>query len=214
VSKPLTILVTAGPTREAIDPVRFISNRSSGRMGYAIAAAAARRGHTVKLVSGPVALDSPGGVQLQRVVSAADMLAAVEAAIDASDVLVMAAAVADWRPKRTAASKLKKADMDGVLELERTVDILAHIRERKGERLVIGFAAETGDPLPEARRKLEAKGLDAILANDVSQPDAGFEAETNRVTLLTRDGTREDWGLLPKAEIGDRLIRWIETRRG
>jgi phosphopantothenoylcysteine decarboxylase/phosphopantothenate--cysteine ligase len=205
----MKILVTAGPTREAIDPVRFISNRSSGRMGYAVSGAAVRRGHDVRLVSGPVGIEPPVGATVTRVTSAADMLAAVEADLAWCEALVMVAAVADWKPCRFSPGKLKKADMATTLELEPTADILASILPRKGGRCFVGFAAETGDVLAEARRKLHDKGLDLIVANDVSQDDAGFEVETNRVTLVWNGG-HEPLPLMSKADVADRIMAWIE----
>jgi len=210
--RPMRFLVTAGPTREPIDPVRFLSNRSTGKMGFAIAACAARRGHAVTLVAGPVALDTPPGVARVDVVSARDMLAAVEAHLEACDALVMCAAVADWRPKQASAVKLKKRAMAPVLELEPNPDILATIRVRKGNRLFVGFAAETGDPLPEGRRKRADKGLDLLVANDVSQPDAGFAVDTNRVTLLPREGAEQSLPLLTKQEVAARIVDWVEAR--
>lgn len=209
----LNILVTAGPTREPIDPVRFISNRSSGKMGYAVARAAAGRGHRVCLVSGPVALEPPG-VDLVRVETAADMLKVVLDRIDGCEALVMAAAVADWRPAVAATRKLKKAEMPLTLALARTPDILETIRSRKAGRVFVGFAAETGDPLDEARRKLTAKGLDLIVANDVTQPGAGFEADTNQVTLISSDGTTEPLPMMGKDAVAERIIRWIEEKHG
>ncbi|MDX2169964.1 MAG: bifunctional phosphopantothenoylcysteine decarboxylase/phosphopantothenate--cysteine ligase CoaBC, partial [Deltaproteobacteria bacterium] len=166
-----TVLVTAGPNREPIDPVRFISNRSTGRMGYALAAAAWRRGAEVVLVSGPVALPVPHGVRCERVNTAAEMRDAVRREIGAASMLFMAAAVADYRPAKVAAKKLKKTDGPMRLELERTVDILAELRATPDERLTVGFAAETDDVLRNAERKLAAKGLDLIVANDVSRAD-------------------------------------------
>ena len=208
----MKLLVTAGPTREAIDPVRFISNRSTGRMGFAVAAVAAARGHSVTLVAGPVELATPPGVARVDVVSARDMLAAVEAHLPQADALVMCAAVADWRPKAAGDVKLKKRAMAPVLELAPNPDILATILPRKGGRVFVGFAAETGDPLPEARRKLADKGLDLIVANDVSQPDAGFAVETNRVVLVPRDGPALALPLLAKAEVAARILDWVEAR--
>jgi len=205
-------LITAGPTREAIDPVRFLSNRSSGKMGYAMARAAVARDHTVQLISGPVALTAPQGVALTRVNSAADMLAAVRQHLAGCDVLVMAAAVADWRPRTFSKQKMKKAVTSSVLELERTPDILATLRADKGHRLFMGFAAETHEMLGEAQRKLVSKGLDVIVANDVSQTDAGFEVDTNRVTLLAAGGQPEPWPLLSKDEVAERLVQWLEMR--
>lgn len=213
-SEGMRLLVTAGPTREPIDPVRFLSNRSSGRMGYAIAAAAARRGHAVTLISGPVALPAPDGVRVRGVQTAAEMLAAVRAELGACDALVMAAAVADWRPRQVGVQKLKKQAGAPVLELEPTADILLALRPEKGRRLFVGFAAETENLLAEARRKLTAKGLDLIVANDVSQPDAGFEVATNRVTLIPAIGPPDPWPLMPKTEIAERLVEWLAARVG
>ena len=209
----MNILVTAGPTREAIDPVRFLSNRSSGRMGYAIAAAAAQAGHVVRLISGPVALAAPAGVERIDVVSAQEMATAVHAHVPWCEALVMAAAVADWRPVTVSPAKLKKHAGVLTLELERTPDVLASVRPLKGARLYVGFAAETGDPEPEARRKLAAKGLDLIVANDVSQPDAGFEVTTNAVTLIDSDGGMRQIETAPKAEIASEIVAWIEARK-
>ena len=219
----MKILVTAGPTREFLDPVRFLSNRSSGKMGYAIAEAAALRGHETVLVSGPVALDPPAGVRVRRIVSAQDMLEAVCDELDTAEVLVMAAAVADWRPAEVAGEKLKKhsdgggafqaVDGRATLTLVATPDILATIRPRKGSRTFVGFAAETGDPLAEAGRKLRAKGLDLIVANDVSRPDAGFEVDTNAVVFLAPDTAPEALPLLPKREVARRLVERIERMR-
>lgn len=210
-SETMKILITAGPTREHLDPVRFLSNRSSGRMGFALARAAAERGHEVTLIAGPVALPTPTGVTRTDVVSAREMLAAVERLLPAHDALVMSAAVADWRPKRNSPAKLKKAAMTPVLELEPNPDILAAVRDLKGKRLFVGFAAETGDPLGEARRKLEAKGLDLIVANDVTLPDAGFEVETNRVTLIAKNAAPVPLPLLSKYEVGLRIVTWLES---
>ena len=206
----MNLLVTAGPTREHLDPVRFLSNRSTGKMGFAIAQAAAERGHTVTLVAGPVALPTPAGVTRIDVVSALDMLAAVEECLPDHDALVMSAAVADWRPKRASATKLKKSGMNPVLELEANPDILKTLLPLKGRRPFVGFAAETGDPLAEARRKLAAKGLDLIVANDVTLPDAGFAVDTNRVTLVSASGTQEALPLMSKLDVGREIVRWLE----
>jgi phosphopantothenoylcysteine synthetase/decarboxylase len=209
----MNFLVTAGPTREAIDPVRFLSNRSSGRMGYAIAAAAARAGHGVRLISGPVMLETPEGVERIDVVSAEAMRIAVTAALPWCDALVMAAAVADWRPVAVSDHKLKKGDGPMRFELERTVDVLESIKPFKGDKVFVGFAAETGDPVAEATRKLTAKGLDMIVANDVSRPDAGFEVETNAVTFIEPHGATRHIETAPKAEIAAEIVRWVEGRR-
>jgi phosphopantothenoylcysteine decarboxylase/phosphopantothenate--cysteine ligase len=206
----MKLLITAGPTREHLDPVRFLSNRSTGKMGFAIARAAAERGHSVTLVAGPVALPTPNGVARVDVVSALEMLDAVTRLLPLHDALVMCAAVADWRPALSSAAKLKKADMKPVLALEPNPDILKTVRPLKGPRLFVGFAAETGDPLPEARRKLESKGLDLIVANDVTQPDAGFATDTNRVTLLSATEPPDALPLLSKLDVGRALVLWLE----
>lgn len=208
----MRILVTAGPTREFMDPVRFISNRSSGKMGYAVAIAARNRGHEVVLVSGPVALAAPVGVTVIPVVSAAEMLAAVSGNLDSCDVLVMAAAVSDWRPAVVSGQKLKKLKREPDLRLEPTADILQTLKPRKGNRVFVGFAAETEQVEAEARRKLVSKGLDLIIANDVSQADAGFDVDTNRVVLITSDALPLSLPLMPKQEVGDRIITWVEER--
>ena len=206
----MNILITAGPTRESIDPVRFISNRSTGKMGYALAARAAARGHQVVLISGPVALDAPANVERLAVTTAQEMLEAVDARLDACQALIMAAAVADWRPVACSDLKLKKSAMASKLELERTTDILVAVGPLKGARVFAGFAAETDHVLEEARLKVKAKGLDFILANDVSQPDAGFAVDTNRVTLVHADGTAEAWPLMSKDDVADRALDVVE----
>ncbi len=208
----MRILITAGPTREALDPVRFLSNRSSGKMGFALARAAARRGHAVILVSGPVALRTPAGVRRVPVVSADEMLAAVRRRFPRCDALIMAAAVADWRPARAARRKLKKAAGPPVLRLVPTPDILRALAPRKGHRLVVGFAAETGRLLAEARRKLRAKRLDLVVANDVTRRGAGFDVDTNRVVLVTPDGRAAALPLMSKARVARRIVRWVEQR--
>lgn len=210
----MNILVTAGPTREAIDPVRFIANRSSGKMGYFTAAAAAARGHKVRLVSGPVCLPAPDGVTMTQVVSADDMLRAVRTHLSWCDVLIMAAAVADWRPADVASAKIKKTGRSMMLELVPTPDILRDIAPYKQQRLFVGFAAETSTVVAYAAAKLAAKNLDYIVANDVSQPDAGFEVDTNRAVLLGADGSREEWQLMSKRDMAERLLDVIETAYG
>jgi len=208
----MKILVTAGPTREAIDPVRFLSNRSSGKMGYAVAEVAAEMGHEVRLVSGPVARYEPSGVAtVEQVISAADMLDAVLANFEWCDVLVMCAAVADWRPKVVADQKLKKDGAGDVmtLELERTVDILQVVGGKKKSQVLVGFAAETENVLDEARRKLVAKGLDMIVANDVSRDDAGFGVDTNAVTFVT-EGAETKMPLMSKRNVAAVLVELLE----
>jgi phosphopantothenoylcysteine decarboxylase/phosphopantothenate--cysteine ligase len=183
-----TVLVTAGPTQEPIDPVRYIGNRSSGKMGYALAEAALRRGAKVILVSGPTALKPPASAEVIQVQTAQQMRDAVMAQFEQSSIVIKAAAVADFTVRSAPDEKIKrKGPM--TLELEPTVDILAEIGAKKGSRLVIGFAAETNDVLANARKKLESKRLDAIVLNDVSQPGIGFDSERNAVTILTHSGT-------------------------
>ncbi len=209
------VLVTAGPTREPIDPVRFISNASSGKTGYAIAEEAARRGATVTLVSGSTTLPDPFGVTTVRVTTAAEMGDSVEAAYVKADVVVATAAVADFRPASPALFKQKKGLTDEVVVLERTVDILASLGTRKDGRLLVGFAAETGDPLAEARRKLEAKSLDLVVANDVSDSAVGFASDDNRVWLVT-SGDAEALPLMSKRALArvlwDRLAPMAPRR--
>lgn len=199
------ILVTAGPTREPIDPVRFVSSRSTGKMGYALAAAAWRRGADVVVVSGPTALPDPRGARTVRVGTAAEMHAAVAKEFAGATTVLMAAAVSDYRPLHPAAQKVKKGPGKLALELQRTVDILADLGRRKGKKLLVGFAAETEDVLANADAKRRRKNLDLIVANDVARADAGFEAETNAVTLLDDLG-REEVPLLPKDEVADRIL--------
>lgn len=182
-------LITAGPTREALDPVRYLSNRSSGRMGFALAAAAAAAGHEVTLIAGPVALDTPAGVQRVDVVSAQEMYDAVRERLPGVDAAIFSAAVADYRPAQVAVQKIKKSAETMTLTLERTPDILGSVRSVFGWRgVLVGFAAETENVIANARAKLERKGCDVMVANDVSQPGIGFDAAENEVTLLTAGG--------------------------
>jgi len=209
----MKILVTAGPTREFIDPVRYISNRSSGKMGYALAREARRRGHEVTLISGPVSLQPPVGVKRISVVTAADMLAAVRTHLRRSDALIMAAAVADYRPMQELSHKRKKSGTTWQLVLAPTTDILRSVAGRKGKRIMVGFAAETQRLLQEARRKLTEKNLDMIVANDVRRPDAGFDVDTNRVVLISRTGECVRLPLLTKTAVARHIVRWVEQRR-
>jgi phosphopantothenoylcysteine decarboxylase / phosphopantothenate---cysteine ligase len=182
-----TVLVTAGPTREPIDPVRYIGNRSSGKMGYALAEAALRRGARVILISGPTALKPPSSAEVVQVQTAQQMRDAVMAHFDRATIVIKAAAVADFTVRAGDEKIKRKGPM--TLELEPTVDILAELGAKKGSRIVIGFAAETNDALANARKKLEGKSLDAIVLNDVSQPGIGFDSERNAVTILTQTGS-------------------------
>ena len=180
-----TVLVTAGPTREKIDPVRYLTNRSSGRMGYAIAEAALRRGARVLLVSGPTALAAPGAAELTLVETAEEMMKAVAGLLPESTVVIKTAAVADFRPKAASEQKIKrKGEM--TLELEPTADILAEVARRKTSQIVVGFAAETENVLENARKKLASKSLDAIVVNDVSREGVGFDSDRNAVTIISR----------------------------
>ena len=229
----LRFVVTAGPTREYIDPVRFLSNPSTGKMGFAVARAAAARGHAVTLVAGPVALKTPRGVERIDVTSAREMLAAVESALAAGQsarpesasyrgttVLVAAAAVADWRPAECAAKKLKKHEMTGVLRLVRNPDILREVgrgkreegrgKREEGRARLVGFAAETGDAVAEAARKCREKGLEFIVANDVTEAGSGFGTDTNRVAFVRRDGRVERLPMMSKAAVARRIVRECE----
>lgn len=215
----MKVVVTAGPTREFIDPVRFLSNPSTGKMGFAVAAAAARRGHDVTLVAGPVALKTPKGVRRLDVVSARDMLAAVEDALAATPAgapaaFVSTAAVADWRPATRAAKKLKKREMRGVLKLVRNPDVLktvgAKLRRAKRTNVrLVGFAAETDDVLAEAARKCREKGLAFIVANDVGEKGCGFGTDTNRVTFVFPDGATKALPLMSKARVAAAIVREV-----
>jgi len=207
------MVVTAGPTREPIDPVRFISNRSSGKMGYAVARAALRHGHDVVLISGPVCIAPPEDAKVVRVETAIQMMNAVMEHLQWCDALVMAAAVADWRPAQAVSSKIKKRAGDLVLKLERNPDILAAVRGGKGGRTVVGFAAETHNLLREAKRKLELKGLDLVVANNVLESGSGFDVDTNKVTLIDACGEIVDLPLMTKDDVAERIVEWIERRR-
>jgi phosphopantothenoylcysteine decarboxylase / phosphopantothenate---cysteine ligase len=210
-STPLSgrrVLVTAGPTREPIDPVRFIGNRSSGRMGFALADAAWKWGAEVVLVSGPSVLSTPTGVRRIDVETAEQMHAAVAAELPVSDILVMAAAVADFRPSAPSEQKIKKSgDSVPRLVLEQTADVLrSTIELRPRGTLVVGFALETESALENGKRKLESKKLDLLVVNDATEAGAGFEVETNRVTLMDRSGSAEDLPLLPKIGVAERIL--------
>jgi phosphopantothenoylcysteine decarboxylase/phosphopantothenate--cysteine ligase len=206
------VLVSAGPTREALDPVRYLSNHSSGKMGHAIARAARRRGAEVVLVTGPTDLPPPPGIRTVAVTTAAEMQRVLETEFRSATVLVMAAAVADYRMRRPAERKVKKREASLTLALERTEDILAGLAARKGRRLVVGFAAETHAVTEEAARKLRDKRLDLIVANDVTAPGAGFGSDTNVVHLLDAEGGTESLPVLPKDEVAGRILDWVVRR--
>jgi len=205
------VLVTAGPTREPLDPVRFLSNRSSGKMGYAIAEAAAARGAHVILVSGPTALPAPPGVDMIHVETAEEMYQAVLAKLESARVVIKAAAVADYRPKRKADRKIKKDQAVPEFVLEPTPDILAELGKRKGKRILVGFAAETDDLVANARKKLQRKNLDLMVANDVGQTGAGFDVDTNVVKILDAMGGVEELPLLSKREVADRILDRVKA---
>jgi len=201
------VLVSAGPTQEAIDPVRFISNRSSGKMGYALARAARERGAEVTLVSGPTALPIPPGVELLPVCTAEEMEKALNSRFAWSTVLVMAAAVADFRPKYFTSKKIKKSSGSlERLELEPTTDILEQLAKRRTSQILVGFAAETGPVLPNAIDKLRHKGLDLVVGNNVAAEGAGFGSDTNEAVLVDRTGRVTELGLLPKRLLADRIL--------
>jgi phosphopantothenoylcysteine decarboxylase/phosphopantothenate--cysteine ligase len=205
------VLVTAGPTREPIDPVRFISNPSSGKMGYALAAVAARRGADVVLVSGPVSIPEPPGVRVIRVETAEEMARAVEPEAATMDLFVAAAAVSDYRPKVVAAQKIKKGPGSETLELSRTPDILAGLGERYGGKpggpVLVGFAAETEEVIARAREKLKSKRCDLVVANKVGAPGSGFGGDTNRVALVSQTELAEIEG--PKEKVAEAILDWI-----
>jgi phosphopantothenoylcysteine decarboxylase / phosphopantothenate---cysteine ligase len=208
------VVVTAGPTYEDIDPVRYIGNRSSGKMGYAIAAEGVKRGARVVLISGPSSLSAPAGAELVSVRSAAEMHAAVQQHAMASDVVVMAAAVADYTPERPAPGKIEKSDRPLELRLVRTVDILAELGRIRGKNpkpVLVGFAAESGDPVERGRAKLVSKHVDFIVANDITRADAGFEVDTNAGTIISQD-TEETIAVTPKADLASRILDRAESR--
>ncbi|HUL34570.1 MAG TPA: bifunctional phosphopantothenoylcysteine decarboxylase/phosphopantothenate--cysteine ligase CoaBC [Candidatus Eisenbacteria bacterium] len=201
-----TVLVTAGPTCEDLDPVRFISNRSSGKMGYAVAEAAAWRGAKVILISGPTALDVPEGVERIAVRSAEEMLRAVESRFARATIAVFAAAVADYRPVERSPAKIKRTKEELTIRLEPNPDILAAVAREKGDRIVVGFAAETEHVAENARLKLETKNADLIVANDVTAEGAGFDLDTNVVAIFSRDARELPFPRLSKAEVAQRIL--------
>jgi phosphopantothenoylcysteine decarboxylase/phosphopantothenate--cysteine ligase len=201
-----TVLVTAGPTCEDLDPVRYITNRSSGKMGYAVAEAAALRGAKVMLVSGPVSLEVPTGVERVDVRTAKEMHRAVMERIAGASIAILAAAVADYRPAEQRSEKIKKGDAALTISLEPTVDILAEVARSKSQKIVVGFAAETDHVAENARKKLSAKNADLIVANDVTAEGAGFDRDTNIVTLFSRDGRDLALPKMGKSEVAQRIL--------
>lgn len=210
--KGYRVLVTAGGTREAIDPVRYIGNRSSGKMGYALAAAASERGASVKLVSGPVSLSAPPGVTLISVESALEMRKAVLAAFPDTDIVIKAAAVADYRPEAVADQKIKKSSDLLTLTLTKNPDILAELGKLKTTQFLVGFAAETQELDAHATQKLRKKNLDMLVANDVTKAGAGFDSDTNIVKLFSSDGTVEELSKMSKTELGRVILDRIANR--
>jgi phosphopantothenoylcysteine decarboxylase / phosphopantothenate---cysteine ligase len=200
-------LITAGPTREAIDPVRYVSNRSSGKMGYAIAEAALEAGHKVTLISGPVNLDRPGRAYFISILTSDEMYDAVHRLARECDVLVMCAAIADYKPAKVSTQKIKKRNEPLLLDLIPTRDILASLPKQDRQFLVVGFAAETNNLEENAKKKLREKNCDIIVANDVSGADSGMESDTNEVTIFFRDGEKEKLSRAPKKNNARELVK-------
>jgi len=200
------LLITAGPTREPLDPVRFITNYSSGKMGYALAIMAMRRGANVTLISGPSALVPPRGVNFIGIATACEMLDAVLEHYKQANVIIKAAAVADYRPAERALSKIKKREGNLQLTLERNPDIIAELGRHKDNRIIIGFAMETENLVENAIAKMETKNMDYIVANLLAQPGSGFQYDTNIVTIIGRNGTREDLPLMNKMQVASRIL--------
>ncbi|HOM06934.1 MAG TPA: bifunctional phosphopantothenoylcysteine decarboxylase/phosphopantothenate--cysteine ligase CoaBC [Syntrophales bacterium] len=207
------ILVTAGPTREPFDPVRFITNYSSGKMGYALAAAARRRGAEVVLVSGPVTLPPPYGVEAVMVESAREMFEKVMEHLERSTVIIKAAAVADYRPAVRSRGKIKKTKGPLILELERNPDIIAEVGKRKGDRILVGFAMESENLVENAAAKMKAKGMDFIVANDLNEEGAGFQHDTNKVRIIMNDGSIESLPLMDKLEVAHAILDRVKKLR-
>lgn len=208
------MLITAGPSHEPLDPVRYLSNRSSGKMGYALARAALRRGAQVTLVSGPATLPPPPGAKLVRVVTAVEMRDAVLAELAAASTVVMAAAVADYRPCKTATNKIKRSKESLTIELTPNPDILEAVGANKRGQVVVGFAAETEALLENAKNKLDKKNLDAIIANDVTEEGSGFDVDTNKATLLGRDGATISFPLMSKDALANKIYDYlVELKR-
>jgi phosphopantothenoylcysteine decarboxylase/phosphopantothenate--cysteine ligase len=211
----LKLLVTAGPTIEAMDPVRYISNRSTGKMGYALARAAAMRGASVTLVSGPTSLPPPRGVKFLGVKSAEEMKEVVFECLDDIDVIIKAAAVSDYRPREVSAQKIKKGAASISIDLVKNPDILSELGKAKAgsDYILVGFAAETEDMLANAMEKLRDKNLDIIVVNDITREDSGFNADTNLVKIIYKDGSREELPLMSKDEVADEILDRIKTLR-
>ncbi|WP_245669617.1 bifunctional phosphopantothenoylcysteine decarboxylase/phosphopantothenate--cysteine ligase CoaBC [Desulfuribacillus alkaliarsenatis] len=204
------ILITAGPTREAIDPVRYLTNHSSGKMGYALAEAAVRYGASVTLISGPTSLDKPSGVNLIKVTNAQEMLDAVLQELSNSDLLIKAAAVADYRPKKVAEHKIKKHDDSLTIELQKNTDILTEVsKHRSAKQIIVGFAAESENLLVNAKKKLQTKKLDFIIANDISKSNSGFDVDYNQVIICNKDGSIKELPKLHKKQLAVEILKEI-----
>ncbi len=206
----MRILVTAGPTRESVDAVRFLTNRSTGRMGYELAKCCSYRGHRTVLISGPVSLGVPDGVKVLPVETALEMYEAVKAEVEGCDALIMAAAVCDVRPAERTGKKLKKGDIGDSISLKKNPDILYSIRNSKGKRIYVGFAAETENLADSAVQKLRKKKLDIIVGNLVGTSDSGFASDTNKATLFFASGNTMDLPLMTKAELSEVIVSQIE----
>ena len=206
----MKILVTAGPTREFLDPFRFLSNPSSGKMGFALAAAGRRRGHRVSLVTGPVILPDLAGVRMTRVVSAREMLRAVEREFPSAAAVIMSAAVSDFYFLHFSERKMKKIEISLTLELRKNPDILEILGKKKGGKILVGFSAETENIVENARSKLERKNLDLILASDISSRRSGFAADSIRLAAIDRTGRVERWPLLSKTAAAERIVSRVE----
>ncbi|MGC9451707.1 MAG: phosphopantothenoylcysteine decarboxylase [Oceanipulchritudo sp.] len=211
-ASPIRCLVTAGPTREYFDPVRFLSNPSSGKMGYALAGAAAGRGWDVELVSGPVDLPVPNGVEIKRIETGSQMYQAVRERFPHCDILIMTAAIMDYRPRRVADHKIKKFELEMVIEMEPVIDVLATVARNKEHQLLVGFAAETNNLDAYAMEKLRGKNADFIVANLIGGPAGAFGRDDNTVKVFTRNGEPLSLGPAPKTEIAERLIDLFSTR--
>ncbi len=209
----MKFIITAGPTREYLDPFRFISNPSSGKMGFALARAARQMGGEVVLISGPVSLSPPSGVKFVPVTSACQMRDEVRKRLPSAGVVIMAAAVSDYRPEGYSPEKLKKGGSRLSLNLVRNPDILAELGEKKGDLILVGFSAETENIVDNAAEKLKSKHLDLIVANDISAPGSGFAAEDNRVIVIDPAGGPEEWPLMSKTALAERIIERIMTIR-
>jgi phosphopantothenoylcysteine decarboxylase/phosphopantothenate--cysteine ligase len=211
-ASPIRCLVTAGPTREFFDPVRYLSNPSSGKMGFALAEAAARLGWEVELVSGPVDLPKPDNVSLTSVVTGKEMHEAVEERFSHCDVLIMTAAIMDYRPLEVADHKIKKYELEMVIKMEPVVDVLATVAKNKDHQLVVGFAAETNDLVENAIKKLHSKNADFIVGNHIGGPDGAFGKDENTVVVVSRDAQPLSLGPLPKTALAEKLLKHFLPR--